>query len=203
MRLLPFMVVALVITVTPGIDMALVTRNALRYGRKTALTTPVGINLGVSVWALAATVGLAAVVAASAVAFNVIRLCGALYLVWLGLRALGQARRAEPGNVEATLPSPLGALRQGFLSNLFNPKMAIFFTSLLPQFVGRGSAFVAFAVLGASFTALGFAWLSLYAVIAARGRALLQRPRVKAALDYLSGFVLIGLGTRIALERGI
>jgi threonine/homoserine/homoserine lactone efflux protein len=112
-RLLPFVFVALVITVTPGIDMALVTRNALRYGRKTALRTAVGINLGVSVWAVAATVGLAAVVAASRAAFNAIRLCGAFYLVVLGLRALRQARRAEPADGCDTLPSDLRALRRG------------------------------------------------------------------------------------------
>jgi threonine/homoserine/homoserine lactone efflux protein len=201
MHLWAFLGVAAVIVVTPGVDMALVTKNALAYGRNAAVGTAFGVNAGIALWTIAASAGLATVVAASAPAFTAIKLAGALYLVYLGLRALRGARRREaPGGRSAVGGG--AAFRQGLLSNLLNPKIAVFFTSLLPQFVDPGSArFASFLVLGAIFNALGILWLVLYAVIAARARRVMQRPKVKARLDVLSGTVLVALGVRLALER--
>jgi threonine/homoserine/homoserine lactone efflux protein len=193
MHVLPFIAVAVVVIVTPGVDMALVTKNALVHGRSAALETALGVVAGTFGWTIAAAAGVAAVVQASAEAFTALKLAGALYLVWLGVQAL---RRRE--RVVAAVRSARSPFRQGVICNALNPKIAVFFTSLLPQF---GSSFGALLVLGLLFNVLGLIWLVSYAAIAAHGRAWLQRPRIEAALDYLSGVVLIGLGVRLALER--
>jgi threonine/homoserine/homoserine lactone efflux protein len=204
-HVLPFLAVAVVVVVTPGVDTALVTRNALLYGRAPAVATAVGVNVGIAFWTVAASVGLAAVVAASAEAFTAIKLAGAIYLVYLGVQAIRASRRPGHDRVEARprLPIPRRvAFRQGLVSNLLNPKIAVFFTSLLPQFVGSGGVVAArLALLGALFNLIGVVWLLSYAVAAARGRAVLSRPRVKRLLDRLSGIVLVGLGARLALEH--
>ena len=196
MHLLPFLLISAIVVVTPGVDMALVTKNALLHGRRAARATALGVNLGIFIWTLAAALGLAAVIAASAVAFTAIKLVGALYLVYLGLRAL-------LGSAEAT-PTPArgSAFRQGLASNLLNPKIAVFFTSLLPQFVDAQHAEPQdLLLLGLLFNCMGVLWLLVYAELAARGRNVLRRPRVKRALDRLSGVALVALGVRLAAER--
>jgi len=192
MHVLPFLVVAVIVVVTPGVDMALVTKNALLHGRRAALATALGVNVGIALWTLAAALGVAAIVRASAAAFDVVKFAGALYLVYLGIQAL---RRREGAAVTRRRMSPF---RQGLISNALNPKIAVFFTSLLPQF---GHSLAALLLLGALFNAIGLVWLTAYALAAARSRTALQRPRVRAALDYLSGIVLVGLGVRLAFER--
>ena len=192
MHVLPFLVVAVIVVVTPGVDMALVTKNALVHGRRAALATAFGVNVGIALWTLAAALGVAAVVRASAEAFDVVKFAGALYLVYLGIQSL---RRRERAAVARRRLSPFG---QGLISNALNPKIAVFFTSLLPQF---GHSLPALLVLGAIFNTIGIVWLTAYAIAAARGRAALQRPRVRAALDSVSGVVLAGLGVRLAFER--
>jgi threonine/homoserine/homoserine lactone efflux protein len=204
-HLAPFVVVAVVVVVTPGVDMALVTKNALLHGRRAALASALGVNVGIALWTVAAALGVAAIVRASAAAFAFVKFAGALYLVYLGVHALRAARRERrPEAVRAPAPalSTPAAFRQGLISNALNPKIAVFFTSLLPQFVSHGSSTaVDLLALGAVFNLIGIAWLTVYALAAARGRALLQRPRVRTALDYVSGLVLVGLGVRLALER--
>ena len=198
-----FLAVAAVVVVTPGVDMALVTKNALQHGRRSAVATALGVNLGIVVWTGAAALGLAALISASATAFATIKLAGALYLIYLGVQAFRQSRA---GSTEAAtsrrLPINDGvAFRQGLLSNLLNPKLAVFFTSLLPQFVGSQGTAGDLLALGALFNAMGVLWLLSYAVLAARARAVLGRPAVKRTLDRLTGTVLFGLGVRLALER--
>jgi threonine/homoserine/homoserine lactone efflux protein len=192
MHVLPFLVLAVIVVVTPGVDMALVTKNALLHGRRAALGSAFGVNVGIALWTLAAALGVAALVRASAAAFDVVKLAGAVYLVYLGIQAL---RRRERIAVAGQRMSPF---RQGLISNALNPKIAVFFTSLLPQF---GHSLPALLLLGALFNAIGLVWLTGYALAAARGRAALQRPRVRAALDAISGIVLVGLGVRLAFER--
>ena len=204
MHLVPFLVVSAVVIITPGVDMALVTKNALLHGRRPAIATAIGVNVGIMFWTIAAAVGLAALIAASQTAFTVIKLGGAVYLVGLGAAALWVSRTRSSAVVNlAPHPRLEGgtALRQGLVSNLLNPKIAVFFTSLLPQFVGRRAGAVDLLVLGAMFNAMCVLWLACYAILAARGRAVLARPRFKRALDRLSGLVLIGLGARLAFER--
>jgi RhtB (resistance to homoserine/threonine) family protein len=202
MQLVPFLAVAAIVVVTPGVDMALVTRNALMHGRRAALMAALGINLGILFWVVAAALGLAAVIATSATAFAAVRLCGAAYLIYLGIQALRSLRKSrQPLQDARAAPSSRLALRQGLVSNLLNPKIAVFFTSLLPQFVGAHGSAGDLLLLGVLFNAMGFAWLISYASLAARGRTVLALPRVKRALDRITGLVLIGLGVRLALEH--
>lgn len=205
-HLLVFIGVAAIVIVIPGPDTAVVTKNVLVHGRRAAFGTSLGVSAGLSVWTVAAAVGVASVVRASAVAFTVLKLVGALYLVWLGFQALRAAARAESAAHARTPDKPamgaLGGFRQGFLSDLANPKIGIFFTSLLPQFVDPGhSVLLPFLALGAVFVLMTVVWLSAYCLVAARAAKTLQRPRVRAAMDRFTGVVLIALGLRLALER--
>jgi threonine/homoserine/homoserine lactone efflux protein len=202
-HVVPFLAVSAILVITPGVDMALVTKNALLHGRAAAQATALGINVGIFFWTIAAAAGLAAVIAASATAFTAIKLVGACYLVVIGVRALLASRHAAASSSTARRPvSTAAAFRQGLTSNLLNPKIAVFFTSLLPQFVDAGHANVRdLLLLGGLFNVMGVVWLLTYAAIAARGRDVLRRPRVQRAFDRLSGIALIALGARIALER--
>jgi threonine/homoserine/homoserine lactone efflux protein len=196
-----FVAVGAVVIVTPGQDTALTIRNTLLGGRRTGVYTALGVSGGQAVWALATSAGLAAVIAASEPAFVALKLAGAASLVWLGLHSLRAAWRGAAGSRrEATVdgPSPRTAFRQGATSNLGNPQMAVFFTSLLPQFAG---SFAGLLALGLLFAALTLAWLSAYAVVVARAGDALRRPAVRRLLDAVTGAVLVALGLRLATER--
>jgi threonine/homoserine/homoserine lactone efflux protein len=192
--LLAFVAVAAVVIATPGQDTALTIRNTLVGGRRAGIRTAAGVAAGQTLWALATSFGLAALLAASEPLFLAIRLAGAAYLVWLGVHALWTAvrRRADEAMV-ARRGSPF---RQGLLSNLGNAKMAVFFTSLLPQF--GGTSFGALLGLGLLFACLTLTWLSLYAVLVARAGDTLRRCAVRRTLDALTGSVLVALGMRVA-----
>ncbi len=205
-HLLVFIPFAAIVIVVPGPDTAVVTKNVLVHGRRAALGTSLGVSAGLSVWTIAAAVGVASVLRASAVAFTVLKLIGALYLVWLGIQAFRAARHA--GSDEPRLArdrpamSAAGGFRQGLFSDLANPKIGIFFTSLLPQFVAPGhSVLLPFLALGAVFALMTLLWLFAYCLLAARAATTLQRPRVKAAMDRVTGVVLIALGLRVAIEH--
>jgi threonine/homoserine/homoserine lactone efflux protein len=199
-----FLGVTVLVIVTPGPDTALTIRNTLLGGRGAGLATAAGVAAGQAVWALAAAVGVAALVQASQTAFAALRLAGAAYLVFLGLQSLVGAARGrgrDPADAPrgAGLP-PVVALRQGLVSNLANPKMAAFFTSLLPQFVVAPS-FAPLFVLGLVLSALTLVWLAAYAVAVARAGELLRRPPVRRAVEAMTGAVLVALGLRLATER--
>ena len=203
MHVAPFLAVSAILVITPGVDMALVTKNALLHGRAAAQAAALGVNVGILFWTIASALGLAAVIAASATAFAAIKLAGASYLVYLSVRALLASRvtTSSSSTVQASLGTA-AAFRQGLTSNLLNPKIAVFFTSLLPQFVDQGHAGVReLMLLGALFNAMGVIWLLTYAALAARGRNLLRQPRVKRAFDRSSGIALVALGARLGLER--
>jgi RhtB (resistance to homoserine/threonine) family protein len=202
-----FIGVAALLIVTPGPDMTLVTKNAVLYGRRVALGTAVGVNTGLLVWTVFSALGVAALVQASAVVFTVLKLLGAAYLIWLGMQALRSARQRSPRDMPSTgearrhVPAALG-FRQGLITDVANPKIAAFFTSLLPQFVlGRHGAVMPLLLLGGLFVLMTIVWLCCYAVAAAKASGWLQRPSVKAALDRLSGIVLVALGLRLATEH--
>jgi threonine/homoserine/homoserine lactone efflux protein len=193
-ELLAFLGVAVVVIVTPGQDTALTVRNTLAGGRRAGMRTALGVVAGQAVWALAASAGVAALLVASEPAFVALKLAGAAYLVYLGGQALLAAvrRRPEPARVARVAG---GELRQGLLSNLGNPKMAVFFSSLLPQF---GDSFPALLGLGLLFCALTLTWLSAYALAIARAGDVLRRPRVRRAIDAVTGTALVALGLRLA-----
>jgi threonine/homoserine/homoserine lactone efflux protein len=188
-----FLTVAVVLIVAPGPDFALTVRNTIARGRRAGVLTGVGVVSGQLVWAVATPAGLAALLAASRPAFLALRLVGAAYLVYLGAQALLAAVRGARAHAEGARGggSPYS---QGLLSNLGNPKMAIFFTSLLPQFGESFPVLLGHALL---FAALTLVWLALVARV---GEAL-RAPAVRRAVDAVAGVVLIALGSRLAVER--
>ena len=197
-QLMPFVGTAILIALTPGADTALVVRNALVAGPVSARRTALGSSTGLLVWGAASACGIAAVLNASAAVFSAVKLAGALYLVWLGLKAIRHAGAHEASS-SARGGSPF---RQGLLCNLLNPKAGIFFTALLPQFVSPDDPALLVALLMtaiAAATSLG--WLSVYATVVPRAGDVLRRPPVRRALDRVTGVVLIGLGLRLALTR--
>jgi threonine/homoserine/homoserine lactone efflux protein len=207
-HLFVFVGISAVVIVVPGPDTAVVTKNILLHGRRSAFATSFGVCCGLAVWTIAAAVGVVSILRASAVAFTVLKIAGALYLVWLGVVALRDSRRSARG--EPKLSAVTGrpdlaavvAFRQGLFSDLGNPKIGVFFTSLLPQFLDSSRAvLLPSLVLGGIFVAMTLAWLSLYCVLAARAAKTLLRPRVRAALDRVTGVVLIAIGLRLATER--
>jgi threonine/homoserine/homoserine lactone efflux protein len=196
--------VAAVIVMVPGPDMALVLRNGVVDGRRAAVATALGINAGLLVWALAAALGIAAVLHASGTAFTVLRLAGAAYLVWLGLRALHDAWRGAPDGswTSRGWRRQTSPFRQGLLSNLFNPKIALVYTTLIPQFVDRGGSQAAQTFLLAGvFIAMGLVWLTGYALLVARLGSLLRRSPVRRVVNAVAGAMLTALGVRLAFER--
>ena len=198
-----FVAVSAVVICTPGQDTALTIRNTLAGGRRGGVATALGVSSGQAVWALATSVGLAALLVASERVFLALKLVGAAYLVVLGAQALWRAwlgRCAGPTSGHAPLRGGT-AYRQGLLSNLGNPKMAVFFTSLLPQFASEGSAFLELLALGLLFCAMTLVWLSAYAFAVDRASRLLRRPVVRRTLDALTGAMLSALGLRLATER--
>ncbi|HEY4825679.1 MAG TPA: LysE family translocator [Solirubrobacteraceae bacterium] len=201
-----FLGISAVVIVVPGPDTAIVTKNAVMHGRRAALGTALGVEAGLSIWTLACAFGLASLIEASDTAFTALKLIGAAYLIWLGVQALWAARRGG-FHARAERPSGVsfgarGGFRQGLISDLANPKIAAFFTSVLPQFAGSGHAvLVRFLVMGGLFVLMTVAWLCAYAVVAVKASELLRRRRVSAAIDRLSGVILIGFGIRLALER--
>ena len=198
-----FLLVAAVVIATPGPDTALTIRNTLVGGRRAGVFTAGGVAAGQAVWTLAASAGVAALLVASEPAFLALKYAGAAYLVFLGGQALWHAfRDAAPRSGTARRGdglAPRRALRQGLVSNLGNPKMAVFFTSLLPQFASGGEGtFLELLGLGLLFCSLTFCWLAAYAAVVARAGDLLRRPRIRRTLEAVTGAVLVALGLRVA-----
>ncbi|HEU5010350.1 MAG TPA: LysE family translocator [Gaiellaceae bacterium] len=201
--LLAFVAVSAVVICTPGQDTALLVRNTLAGGRSSGIATAGGVTLGIATWAVAASAGLAALLQASEPVFQTLKLLGAAYLAFLGAQSLRRAlTRGQHGHEPArssALP-PGRAFRQGLLSNLGNPKIAVFFASMLPQFVPQSSAsFAVLLALGLVFCGMGLTWLTAYAVAVARIGKLLA-GRARRALDAVTGVVLVALGLRLVTE---
>jgi len=205
---LAFLGISILVIATPGPDTALTIRNTLLGGRRGGVFTALGVAVGQAIWALATSLGIVALLVASEPVFVAVKLVGAAYLVVLGAQALWQALRPANGPVAAVGSgtrrrlAPFRAFRQGVISDLGNPKMAVFFTSLLPQFTGEGGAtFASLVELGLVFSLLTFTWLALYAAAIARAGDVLRRPRIRRALEGVTGAVLVALGLRIAAEH--
>jgi threonine/homoserine/homoserine lactone efflux protein len=191
--LLSFFGVSALVIVTPGQDTALTIRNTLRGGRTAGLRTALGVAAGQCVWAFATSAGLAALLVASEPAFHALRWLGAVYLVYLGVQSLAHALRREDASNKVFLAKPR-PFRQGLVSNFGNPKMAVFFSSLLPQFA---HSFGGLLVLGLLFASMTLTWLSAYAVVVAKFGHVLRRR----VLDAVAGVVLVAFGMRLAVER--
>lgn len=178
--------------------MALVMGNGLRGGRPAAFRTILGIAVGLFGWALATAVGVAAVLAASATVFTALKIAGGVYLAYLGIRTLLTLRRNGeiPEPKEANLGSPF---RQGLVTNLLNPKLAVFFTTLLPQFISEDDPYVAKSILlAALFVAIGLTWLVVYGLVVG---AVARSRGFRRVVEAVTGVVLTALGLRLVVDR--
>lgn len=201
-RFLAFLSVAIIVTVTPGPDFALVTRVAFARGRASAWRTSLGVVTGHVVWGVASGVGVAAVLASSATLYSVLRYAGAAYLIWLGVRSLLACVPAESEAPTPSGPARASAYRQGLINDLLNPKIGVFYTTLLPQFIAPGQpALLTSIVLAMMMAGIVAAWLGLYLALFDRAAGVLRRSRVRLVMERLTGAVLVGLGLRVALER--
>jgi threonine/homoserine/homoserine lactone efflux protein len=198
-----FAIAALVLIMLPGPDQALITRNALVGGRYGGLLTMLGGVLGLTVHATAAALGLSALLLASATAFTMLKIVGAVYLLWLAVHMLWSARRSRRSPVAERAVAPprrrSAYLRQGFLSNALNPKVALFFVTFLPQFLAADSASprAEALLLSGIFGALYLAWFGVYIAAVDRLGRWLQRPRVKARIEQITGLLLATVAVRL------
>ena len=203
-QLLAFVGVSLLLAVTPGPDMAVVTKNALAHGRRGVLLTTTGIGLALVIWATATAVGLSAVLRASGDLLFVLKIAGAAYLAYLGVRTLLDSRQ-RPTDLLAGAPPPAPAhaiFRQGFLSAISNPKLGVFFVTFLPQFVGPAQSLLPRLLeLGFVFAVIGWTWMNVYGLLITRIRDFITAPRVRQWMQRVTGVVLLGFGARLALER--
>ncbi len=201
--LLAFSLAAFLLTITPGLDTALVLRTAATEGLRRAFAAALGIGIGCLVWGVAAACGAGALLTASELAYTALKWAGAAYLVWVGSKMLIKPReRFEPGAVAPTGGGTFAALRRGLLTNLLNPKVGVFYISFLPQFVPTGASPATFGVLLAGLhVVMGLIWAGLLIAATAPLAGLLREASVIRWLDRITGGVFIAFGLRLALER--
>ncbi|MFN2470874.1 MAG: LysE family translocator [Gaiellaceae bacterium] len=200
--LVPFLVGSILVTVIPGADMALVTRQVFVGGPALAQKTIFGNLTGLLVHGVALAAGISALLVASATMYTVVKLAGAAYLVYLGVRALLASKRPPTHPPSGAVAVPRRAFLQGLISTVLNPKPALFFLTFLPQFVNRDAAVLPQTLtLAGIHVIVGLIWLSAYARLIHGARELLTAPRVKAWLERTTGVVLIAFGLRVAVER--
>ena len=201
-----FLVFTVALVLVPGPDVAVTTRNTLAGGRTRGAWTAVGITSSNAVQGLAAAAGLGALVVRSQPLFEVIRWAGVGYLAYLGVQALRSAVAGRYAADELTAGTGtaqrLAGWRQGFLSNITNPKVLVFYLAVLPQFLTPDSGVPTLVLLALTHAVLGLLYLLLLVAGMHRARAVLGRRRVRRALDAVTGTVLLGFGVRLATERG-
>ncbi len=207
-QLVAFFFIAGAITLSPGADTLLVIRNVLRGGRRDGLITSVGVCSGLMIHASLSAVGVSIILAQSALAFQAVKILGAIYLVWLGVKSLRSAMTSNGvEHLSAASPgaddfSPRRSFFEGILTNALNPKVAVFYLAFLPQFIRPDDPVLArsFLLAGIHITQ-GLLWLGVLSFLLDKGRSFITRPRVKRTLDATCGTVLLGLGLKLAIEK--
>lgn len=204
-ELISFALVAGLLTMIPGIDTALILRAAVSQGSKSAFATVIGISLGVLVWGVAAAIGLSALLTASKLAYDGLRIAGAIYLIWMGLNFIWKTKKSHTQQLlsETELPSSVtSAFKRGLITNLLNPKVGVFYMAVLPQFIPEGySALLAGFLLSLVHVVEGIIWYSALIWGTKIFRTWLQRSSVRTWMDRITGAVLIGFGLRVALNQ--
>jgi threonine/homoserine/homoserine lactone efflux protein len=211
--LVGFALASTLLILAPGPDSLLVVRNTMRGGRRLGVCTAAGILSGLLAWALAVALGLAALLQASRVGYDVLRLAGAAYLIWLGLCSLGLYRRErghgkahenprpQAAQTDPPAPSAGRAYVNGLVSNICNPKIGVFFIAFLPGFIPHGESSAAFSfALGAWFVIETGAWLAAVVWMVTRGVGWLSRRSAQRWLERATGVVMIGFGVRLAAQ---
>lgn len=205
-QLLAFAGVAFVLAVTPGADTMLALRNTLSGGRRGGIVTALGGCTGLLVHAGFSALGLSLILVRSATAFEVVKIAGAVYLAWLGIQSIAGAVRGSRDAIPAGRGGAERSARyyfsNGLVTNVLNPKVALFYLAFLPQFIGPGDpVFLRSVILGSIHLLFSLAWLVSIALLVGRIRTVLTRPAVRRVMDGLTGTLLVGLGLRLALAR--
>ena len=200
-RFLAGLGVLVLLTISPGADMALIARVTVSRGRRAAFLVTLGICSGLLVHAAASALGLSVILATSAEAFTIVKLAGAVYLAYLGIRSVRDSfRPAPPAGAHSGRAG--ASFLQGLLNNVLNPKVAVFYLTFLPQFIDPAGNVLGQSLLFAiAHAVMGIAWLSAYAYVLARLSLFFARTGVRRWLERVTGAVLIGLGVRLAFER--
>ncbi|MCM3439794.1 MULTISPECIES: LysE family translocator [Bacillaceae] len=200
---LTFLVLTLFVVMSPGVDTALITKRTIADGRKNGYKMALGITSGSLVHTFAAAFGLSAILLQSALAFDIVKYVGAIYLLYLGISSL--IKRKNDQDLQIAPGSTFkkkSAFQQGFLSNVLNPKVAMFFITFLPQFVNAGSnVTVQFITMGVVYTLLSITWFFLYVFFINYLREWLLTEKVQKIMDKATGLVLIGFGLKLAFEK--
>ncbi|ANN18129.1 lysine transporter LysE [Amycolatopsis orientalis] len=200
---LSFVLVCLLGAMAPGPDFLVVTRSAILGGRKAGIAAGLGIALGVFVWVVAIALGVAAILTASAIAFTVVKLIGAAYLIFLGVKAWLAVRRGDYAELKdkvTPVVAPRAAFRHGLLTNLLNPKVAVFFLALLPQFLPHSATTAETLQLAGLATMVAVVWTFVLATLVGSLRRFFTAGRVRRAMDAVMGTLLVGLGIRVAVQ---
>lgn len=204
-----FLVMCILLIILPGPDTAIATKNTLTVGKKGGLQTMMGSCCGLLIHTFAAVIGLSAIIVKSAYVFAIIKYVGAVYLCYLGCKTLWALKELRSQQIEEDKESETdekynnhSSFKQGFLTNITNPKVAVFFLTFLPQFVdGTGNTFLPFLMMGIIYTALTAMWFVFYVYLLDKISAFMKKPKTKTVIEGLTGTVLIGFGIKLALEK--
>ncbi|MDQ1002571.1 RhtB (resistance to homoserine/threonine) family protein [Neobacillus niacini] len=201
-----FVLMCILLIILPGPDTAIATKNTVTVGRSGGLKTALGTCCALLIHTSAAVLGLSAIIVKSAVLFSVFKYVGAVYLIYLGIKTLWSLRKKEEAaSVEMDTKSKFtnkSCFKQGFLTNILNPKVAVFFLTFLPQFVDTGSnTFIPFLVMGITYTVLTAIWFLLYVYLINQVSAFMKKPKAQNIIEGMTGTILIGFGIKLALEK--
>jgi RhtB (resistance to homoserine/threonine) family protein len=201
-----FVLMCIFLIILPGPDTAIATKNTLAVGRSGGLKTALGTCCALLIHTSAAVLGLSAIIVKSALLFSVFKYVGAVYLIYLGVKTLWSLKkREEAASVEMNTDKQFvntSCFKQGFLTNILNPKVAVFFLTFLPQFVDPGSnTFIPFLIMGITYTVLTSVWFLLYVYLINQISAFMKRPKAQNMIEGITGTILIGFGIKLALEK--
>ncbi|PGT83893.1 LysE family translocator [Bacillus sp. AFS040349] len=199
---LTFLVLSLFVVMSPGIDTALITKRTISDGRKDGFSMALGITTGSFVHTFAAAFGLSAILLQSAVAFEIVKYVGAFYLIYLGISSFISRKKKDPAAEQQNAQMKKSAFKQGLISNVINPKVAMFFLTFLPQFIQTGeNATQQLIIMGVIYTLLSISWFFIYVFFINYIREWLLSPKVQIIMDRATGLVLIGFGLKLALDK--
>ncbi|MEW4211661.1 LysE family translocator [Priestia megaterium] len=198
-----FVITCVFLIILPGPDTAIMTKNTLTVGKQGGFKTMIGICCALSIHTLTAIVGLSAIIAKSALLFSIFKYIGAVYLIYLGIKSLWTLRNQETTETVVKMKyKNTSSFKQGFLTNLLNPKIAVFFLTFLPQFVNPGShTFMPFLILGMTYIVLTIVWYLFYIYLLNQISAFMKKPKTQKAIEGITGTILIGFGIKLALEK--
>ncbi|MFS0864371.1 LysE family translocator [Fredinandcohnia sp. 179-A 10B2 NHS] len=201
-----FVLMSIFLIILPGPDTAIATKNTLTVGRSGGIKTALGTCCAILIHTSAAVFGLSAIIVKSALLFSVFKYVGAVYLIYLGVKTFWSLRKKEETtSIEMTTKNQFentSCFKQGFLTNILNPKVAVFFLTFLPQFVtSESNTFLPFLIMGITYTVLTAIWFILYVYLINQISAFMKKPKTRNIIEGITGGILIGFGIKLALEK--